>query len=198
MIFTCSMSDFFIEEADIWRDELWKIIRETPQHAYQILTKRPERIAQSLPSDWSEGYENVWLGVSVENNDARERCEVLSEIPVKVRFISAEPLLEDVDFSDIFATKKFHWCIVGGESGNRSGAHRFRECKVDWIKRIIGDCGASEVKIFVKQLGTHLSDELNLRSPHGGDMSEWEPEIQIREFPFWPLQKSVPESVKLF
>ncbi len=65
MIFTCSMSDFFIEEADLWRIDAWRIIKETPWHTWQILTKRPERIRECLPDDWGEnGYPNVWLGVT--------------------------------------------------------------------------------------------------------------------------------------
>ena len=60
MIFTCSMSDFFIEEADEWREDAWDVIRRTPQHKWQILTKRPERIKECLPADWGEGWDNVW------------------------------------------------------------------------------------------------------------------------------------------
>ena len=97
-IFTCSWSDFFIEQADQWRDDAWKIIKSTPQHKWQILTKRPERIKQCLPKDWNDGYDNVWLGVSVENQDmANLRIPILLEVPAKVRFLSCEPLLEPVD-----------------------------------------------------------------------------------------------------
>jgi len=68
-IFTCSWSDFFIQEADEWRADAWNIIRDTPEFTYQILTKRPERIMECLPPDWGRGYENVWLGVSVEDKE---------------------------------------------------------------------------------------------------------------------------------
>lgn len=95
--FTCSWSDFFIAEADLWRSEAWDIIRATPQITYQILTKRPERIATGLPNDWGEGYPNVWLGVSCENQAAAdERVPLLVDTPAAVRFISAEPLLGPV------------------------------------------------------------------------------------------------------
>lgn len=66
LVFTCSWSDFFLEEADEWRDAAWDVIRKTPNLIYQILTKRPERIAECLPADWP--LENVWLGVSIEHN----------------------------------------------------------------------------------------------------------------------------------
>src|SRR5689334_23079211 len=93
MVFTCSWSDWFIEEADAWRPEAWEIIKATPHHTYQILTKRPERIAGHLPPDWGRGYPNVWLGVSVENQDYVERILRLLAEPAAVHFISAEPLL---------------------------------------------------------------------------------------------------------
>src|SRR5262245_9143736 len=64
-IFTCSLSDFFVAEADPWRGQAWEIIRATPRHTYLILTKRAERIADQLPADWGDGWPNVWLGVSI-------------------------------------------------------------------------------------------------------------------------------------
>lgn len=147
LIFTCSWSDFFIEEADWWRQEAWEVIKATPWHTYQILTKRPERIKQCLPADWGSGYDNVWLGVSVENEEAAlKRIEPLIEIPAKIRFLSVEPLLGPVSFRwkyipkikrrNIYINLKgeeedngsvvdhfesllhIHWVIVGGESGN--------------------------------------------------------------------------------
>jgi protein gp37 len=97
LIFTCSWSDFFIEEADQWRPEAWEIIRATPQHTYQILTKRPERMDVNLPPGWP--FPNVWLGVSVENQKmADRRIPILLQTPAVVRFISAEPLLGPIDF----------------------------------------------------------------------------------------------------
>ena len=182
-IFTCSWSDWFIEEADAWRDDLWKIIKATPHHTYQILTKRPERILQCLPTDWGTGYENVWLGVSVENQENIGRCDILGKIPAKVRFVSAEPLIGAVDFKEMFAKYEFSWCIIGGESGNATGKYLYRECKAEWIKDIIADCKEQNVAVFVKQLGTHMAKELGLKEKHGGEMNEWEKAIQIREFP---------------
>lgn len=93
LVFTCSLSDWFHPAADEFRREAWEIIRATPQSTYQILTKRPERIAECLPEDWGRGYPNVWLGVTIENRRFVDRAVTLGEIPVAVRFISAEPLL---------------------------------------------------------------------------------------------------------
>lgn len=92
IIFTCSWSDWFIDEADEWRDEAWAVIKATPQHTYQILTKRPERIKDHLPKDWGEGYPNVWLGVSIESDKvAYDRLWRLVEVPAAIKFISADP-----------------------------------------------------------------------------------------------------------
>src|SRR6186997_748421 len=78
LIFTCSLSDFFIDKADQWRDKAWDMIRAYPQHVWQILTKRPERIMQCLPNDWGDGWDNVCLGVSIESSKYFERAYTLA------------------------------------------------------------------------------------------------------------------------
>ena len=101
-IFTCSWSDFFIREADAWRDEAWDIIRRTPQHTYQILTKRTDRIADHLPADWGQGYPNVWLIVTTENQAmANKRIPELLRVPAVLHGLSVEPLLGPVDLFSI-------------------------------------------------------------------------------------------------
>lgn len=198
LIFTCSWSDWFIEEADEWRAEAWAIIKATPHHTYQILTKRPERIMQCLPDDWGDGYPNVWLGVSVENHKNEGRIWELCQVPAVVRFVSAEPLLGMVDLGldaamhwkdqpepDWNTRMKdlIHWVIVGGESGNQTGKYRYRECQLGWINHIINQCKDHDVPVFVKQMGTHLAKEIEMKDHHGGDMSEWPVNFQVREFP---------------
>jgi len=93
LVFTCSWSDWFIQDADVWRDEAWRMIRATPHLTYQILTKRPKLIPERLPADWGDGYPNVWLGVSVESRDWVGRLDDLARIPATVRFVSYEPAL---------------------------------------------------------------------------------------------------------
>lgn len=106
--FTCSWSDFFIEAADEWRPEAWKIISDTPEITYQILTKRPELVRDRLPADWGDGYENVWLGVSAENQEyADERIPLLLKIPAAVRWVSAEPLLGPIDLERLVVGSKY-------------------------------------------------------------------------------------------
>ena len=117
LIFTCSWSDWFHESADEWRPEAWQVIRQTPRHTYQILTKRPERIADHLPWDWSpENYPNVWLGVSIESQRYDFRAALLCTIPAAVRFISAEPLLARLDLTRVNP-------YLGADDRNRAVAH---------------------------------------------------------------------------
>ncbi len=157
VIFTCSWSDWFHKDADPWRDEAWEVIRRTPHHTYQILTKRPGRIFRHLPSDWGEGYPNVWLGTSVENQDAMHRAWQLIDVPAHVRFISAEPLLGPLDFMKCFddlgliwdsALNRVQWVIVGGESGPNA-----RRMETWWAKAIQKQCKGRGVAFFLKQLG---------------------------------------------
>jgi protein gp37 len=143
MIFTCSWSDFFIQEADEWREEAWEVIRNTPQHTYQILTKRPERICEQLPNRWP--FQNVWLGVSVENARFYWRIDSLNQIPASVRFLSLEPLLSPMPCLPL---EGISWVVVGGESGPGC-----RPMKPEWVREIREQCRKAEVAFFFKQWG---------------------------------------------
>jgi protein gp37 len=187
-VFTCSFSDFFLEEADCWRDDAWDVIRRTPHLTWLILTKRPERILYCLPSDWGQGWDNVWLGVSVGIQSSFERAKVLAEIPAKIRFISAEPILEELDFMIEFngnpLMSHYQWVIFGGETGNETGPYTYRPCKVEWFERAIKELKANfEIAVFVKQMGSHLKKEMRLKHYHGGDPLEWPKHLRILEHP---------------
>lgn len=195
VIFTCSWSDWFIEEADEWRNEAWEVIKQTPQHTYQILTKRPENIADRLPKDWGEGYKNVWLGVSIEDDSQGERSKQLAKIPAQTRFISYEPLLGQVNHLDYLIgdvkhqrndqifKPRIHWLIIGGESGNDKGKFKYRPCEIGWIEKIIDDAKQTRTPVFVKQLGTYLAKKLSLRDNLGGNIEEFPEHLRIREYP---------------
>lgn len=189
LIFTCSFSDFFIEEADGWRDQAWDVIRRTPHHRYQILTKRPERIRECLPPDWGTGWDHVWLGVTAENQVTfDQRMPILANIPAKVRFISAEPLLSEIDLMSNSVNyfnlrNRIHWVIIGGESGHNEGRYQYRPCDIRWINLIMNRCHEAKVPVFIKQLGTHLSKELKLSDRHGGNMYEWPRMLRVQKFP---------------
>jgi len=192
-IFTCSWSDFFIKEADEWREEAWKVIRDTPQHTWLILTKRPERILQCLPSDWGKGYANVWIGASIENQRTADfRIMKLLEVPTKLRFLSVEPLLGPINLKPYLSVEldkkiyyPIHWIIIGGESGNETGDFRYRTCKIDWIRDIMKQGKEQEIPVFVKQLGNSIAKQLELKDKAGADNTEekFPPYLKMREFP---------------
>jgi protein gp37 len=157
-VFTCSWSDWFHKGADAWRAEAWAIIKSTPQHTYQILTKRPGRIARHLPADWGEGYPNVWLGVSVENQEHVFRVGQLSSVPAKVRFISAEPLLGPLDLDHYLERRLVDWVIVGGESGPDRVR---RDMPLEWANEIRLACQRAGVAFFFKQRSALKSEVLD-------------------------------------
>jgi protein gp37 len=157
LIFTCSWSDWLHKDADAWRPEAWEIIKATPHHTYQILTKRPGRIPRRLPPGWPNGYEHVWLGVSVENQRAAYRARQLVEIKRRygagVLFISAEPLLGPVDFRGKESAPdsplaEIDWLIAGGESGPD-----FRPSLDEWALSLRDQCREYGTAFFYKQKG---------------------------------------------
>lgn len=144
-IFTCSWSDFFIREADDWRIDALRVIAKTPQHTYQILTKRPQVMfcRKHGLADLEFPWPNVWLGVTIENARFYWRAEMLRQMPAVVRFMSLEPLLgpmPDLPLDGI------QWVIVGGESG--AG---YRPLNLDWVREIRDRCAAKGVAFFFKQ-----------------------------------------------
>lgn len=164
-VFCGSMCDVFEDHptANAEREKLWKTIRSTPGLDWQLLTKRPENIKKFLPPDWGDGWDNVWLGTSVEDQKrAEERIPILMLVPSIRRFLSVEPLLEDVDLGLVEngaespdeeswakPTERgclIHWVIVGGESGDKR-----RDCGVEAIVTVANQCIAAEVPVFVKQ-----------------------------------------------
>lgn len=144
LVFVNSMSDIFhedIEENDIL--ELFKVMNDASWHTFQILTKRADRLVEmSSKIKWSD---NIWMGVSVENKKTLERCEKLKQTRAKVKFVSAEPLLESI--SDI-NLKGIDWLIVGGESGAGS-----RPMEVEWVRELRDKAEKTETAFFFKQWG---------------------------------------------
>ena len=117
-VFCSSMCDVFEDHPtiDAEREKLWPLIRATPSLDWQLLTKRADRMADRLPADWGGGYPNVWIGVSIENNDYVDRADRIRDIPAVVRFISYEPALGPLDQLNLSG---IDWVIYGGESGPR-------------------------------------------------------------------------------
>jgi protein gp37 len=157
MIFVCSMGDLFHENVSFeWILEVWFIMEKCPQHTFQILTKRPERMREFL-SEWAlnpffEPLKNVWIGVTAENQEqANKRIPILLEIQSAKRFVSCEPLLSEIDFPFI---NELDWVISGPETGPGS-----RHMKKEWIQNLYEQCKSVNIPFFDKKntLGKNLN-----------------------------------------
>lgn len=150
-IFVNSMSDLFHEKVtDKFIFDVWKVMRETPQHNYQILTKRPDRMAKLVYSKIGDILPNVWLGTSIEDKSAVQRISFLRDAPAAIRFISFEPLIGPVGTVDL---RGIHWAIVGGESGKSA-----RPIREEWIDEIYSQCLPTGTAFFFKQWGAWGKD----------------------------------------
>lgn len=146
MIFVNSMSDLFHGEVPYkFIRKIWAIMASTPQHTYQILTKRPQNMWIAISAMKLKTLPNVWLGVSVESSEYIHRIEILSTIPAAIRFVSFEPLLENIEYPDL---RKIDWAIVGGESGPNA-----RPMKQRWVEIIQFHCEITSTAFFFKQWG---------------------------------------------
>jgi protein gp37 len=144
-IFVNSMSDLFHEEMPLdFLQSVFRVMEESPQHVFQILTKRHKRLLEIADSGLLSWPANVWLGVSVENQDYVERVDYLRNVPAIVRFLSCEPLLGPLRLD----LKGIHWVITGGESGTKH-----RRIEVEWVRSIRDQCLEADVAFFHKQWG---------------------------------------------
>ncbi|MFI9618081.1 DUF5131 family protein [[Kitasatospora] papulosa] len=180
-VFVNSMSDLFHTRVPVeFITDVWRTMHATPQHTYQILTKRPARLPRVLDRvyetlDLNEPLPNVWLGTSIETDDHARRATALSHTLAAVRFVSAEPLLgplPSLELDDI------DWLILGGESG--AGA---RSLELQWIADLLAAARRSGTAPFVKQLGSVWAREHNASDSKGGKPDDWPAELRVREYP---------------
>jgi protein gp37 len=156
-VFCASLADVFDNQVDpAWRADLFNLIRECDQLDWQILTKRPQNIRKMLPSDWGEGYPNVWLGTTTEDAIAyRQRASFLLNVPAAIHFVSYEPAigpLGQLDIDGLFPD----WVIIGGESGVRSDLIRLTNPQ--WARDVIAECLRLGAAPFLKQWGTYRNN----------------------------------------
>lgn len=148
-VYTCMTSDFFIEEADGWRKDAWRMIRARTDLNFVIITKRIARFTVSLPEDWGDGYENVTILCTCEaQQKADERLPLFLELPIRHRGIIAEPMLEPVGLEPYLTGGKIQEVTCGGESGE--GA---RVCDYGWVLDLRRQCVRYGVKFRFKQTG---------------------------------------------
>lgn len=219
-VFCASMADVFESrpELDAERRKLWSLIAATPQLDWLLLTKRPENITGMVRHEWLDRWPaNVWPGTTAEDRACwATRTAALNEVPAQIRFVSAEPLQEDLGTVDLSGIS---WLIVGGESG---GASKVTPFDPDWVRSLRDQCAATGTAFFTKQMGRWIAGNhrgfgvvqswrfadgswrvppligpqarvrpegataFGLTDGHGGDWTDWPEDLRIREFPEAP------------
>ena len=177
--FVNSMSDIFHEDMpEDYLNKIFEVIRQTPHHTYQILTKRADRMFRYLSN--KEIPENIWLGVTVENKkEGVPRIDKLRKLKASVLFLSIEPLLEDLGQINL---EYIDWVIVGGESG-----HKARPMEKEWVLNIKQQCEENDIAFFFKQWGTWGADKVKRNKKINGkkiDGKIWQqyPETIVRQY----------------
>ena len=151
MVFTCFTSDFLLEDADDWREECWRMIRIRNDCTFYFFTKRIDRMEKCLPKDWGEGYDNVIVGCTVENQAMADyRLPIFLSLPLKHRTVTVSPLLERLDLSP-YLDQRIDEVTVGGESGVHA-----RPCDYDWVLFLRSQCVERQIPFRFHQTGARF------------------------------------------
>ncbi|MDP2338642.1 MAG: phage Gp37/Gp68 family protein, partial [Bacteroidota bacterium] len=146
MIFVNSMSDLFHKDVPVeYIQKIFRVMKDNPQHVFQILTKRADILHYYDSEGWLDWSHNIWMGVTVEDNSVTKRIDLLRETGARVKFLSCEPLLSDFPNLNL---QNIDWVIVGGESGRTP-----RPIKEEWVLNIQEQCNAQSVAFYFKQWG---------------------------------------------
>ncbi len=150
-VYTCFTSDFLLSDADEWRHDCWRMMREREDCQFIFFTKRIDRLEACLPPDWGDGYPNVTIGCTAENQQTADyRLPIFRALPIARRLIVVEPMLERVDIAR-YLDSKIYEVSVGGESGPHA-----RPCYFDWILDLRGQCAAAGVPFHFHQTGARF------------------------------------------
>lgn len=150
IVYLCFSTDFLLEEADSWREECWKMIRQRPDLQFLFLTKRINRFLQCIPPDWEDGYENVTVGCTVENQVcADNRLSLFAQLPIKHKNIICQPLIEAVRMEQYL--KGVDLVVVGGESDRYA-----RPLNYSWVLSIREQCIRQGINFEFRQCGTYF------------------------------------------
>lgn len=151
IVFTCFTSDFLLPDADEWRGDCWKMMKIRSDCLFYFFTKRIDRLAQCLPDDWGDGYDNVLIGCTVENQDRADyRLPIFLSLPIKHKSIIVSPMLERVDIS-AYLNDSIEEVSVGGESGVSA-----RPCNYDWILDLRRQCVEKNIPFRFHQTGAYF------------------------------------------
>ena len=172
-VYCCFSTDFLIEDADQWRDECWEMIRQRPDLHFLFLTKRIERFADCVPDDWGDGYDNVTVGCTVENQDlVDKRLSIFQKLPIKHKNIVIQPMLEAVDIEPYL--DNIELVVVGGEYDSNA-----RPFHLDWALSVRGQCIKHNVSFSLRQLGTNFVKEGKLCRLNYGMLFKCAKELDI-------------------
>ena len=150
IVYTCFSTDFLLQEADGWREECWKMIRQRADCTFLFLTKRIERFMACIPEDWGNGYENVVVCCTIENQDNADRkLSAFQTLPIKHKCITAQPLIGPIDLEKYL--DHIELVVVGGESDRDA-----RVLDYDWVLDIREQCIRKHVSFEFRQCGTHF------------------------------------------
>ena len=150
IVYTCFSTDFLLQEADGWREECWKMIRQRADCTFLFLTKRIERFMECIPEDWDDGYEHVVVCCTIENQDNADRkLSVFQTLPIKHKCITAQPLIGPIDMEKYL--DHIELVVVGGESDRDA-----RVLDYDWVLDIREQCIRKHVSFEFRQCGTHF------------------------------------------
>ena len=150
IVYTCFSTDFLLQEADGWREECWKMIRQRADCTFLFLTKRIERFMECIPEDWDDGYENVVVCCTIENQENADRkLPVFQTLPIKHKCITAQPLIGPIDMEKYL--DHIELVVVGGESDRDA-----RVLDYDWVLNIREQCMRKHVSFEFRQCGTHF------------------------------------------
>ena len=148
IVYTCFTSDFLLDQADAWRADAWRMMKTRSDLHFLFITKRILRFREQLPDDWNDGYPNVTIGVTCENQEkANERLPYFLQLPIRHRLIICEPMLEAIDLRP-FLGKSIEQVVVGGESGNDARMMRYQ-----WAVSVHDQCREANVSFYFKQTG---------------------------------------------
>ena len=158
MVYTCFTSDFFLDDADPWRPEAWEMMRERNDLNFMMITKRIDRLQKCMPDDWGDGYDNVTICCTVENQDrANYRLPIYKAAPIKHKIIICEPLLEKIDLNPYNIGSWVEQVVAGGESGKEA-----RVCDYEWIIALREICIKENVSFWFKQTGAKFIKDSRL------------------------------------
>ena len=154
-VYTCFSSDFLLDEADEWRSEAWACMAERRDVNFIFLTKRIHRLPECIPADWGDGYDNVIIGCTCENQQMADfRIPIFLSLPIKHRMVISEPLLGEIDYSELINENGVEKIIVGGESGEDA-----RVCDFEWVKIIHNFCIDRGISFAFKQTGANFKKD---------------------------------------